>query len=207
MKVLSWNGSKPTTSLMKKSRDERYKQIIKYCADKEIITIMTAHHLNDCLETYLMRRLRGYSTLGLNSIPMQNTQEKLQIFRPFIDIKKERLINTCKINKINWINDSSNLDNKYERVRIRNHINGLSKEEYKNLLAEYKKSLVVNFKIEEKLDNYLIKNLSFFNYGKFSLSKKNFLNTCENMQVEILKKILVTCSGNIYPPKIYRYRI
>ena len=201
LKVLSWNGSKPKTSLMKKSRDERYKQIIKYCADKEIITIMTAHHLNDCLETYLMRRLRGYSTLGLNSIPMVNTQEKLQIFRPFIDIKKERLINTCKINKLNWINDSSNLDNKYERVRIRNHINGLSKEEYKNLLAEYKKSLVVNFKIEEKLDNYLIKNLSFFNYGKFSLSKKSFLNTCENMQVEILKKILVTCSGNIYPPK------
>ena len=73
---------------MKKSRDERYKQIIDYCVNKQIITIMTAHHLDDCLETFLMRKLRGYATLGLNSIPMQNIQEKLQIFRPFIDIKK-----------------------------------------------------------------------------------------------------------------------
>ena len=201
LKVLSWNGTKPKTSLMKKSRDERYKQIIDYCANKEIITIMTAHHLDDCLETYLMRKLRGYATLGLNSIPMQNIQEKLQIFRPFIDIKKERLINTCKIHKLNWINDSSNSDNTYERVRIRKHINGLGKEKYKTLLTEYKKSLVANFKIEKKLDNFLIKNLSFFNYGKFSLDKEKLLKSSENMQVEILKKILVTCSGNIYPPK------
>ncbi len=88
-KVLNWNKSKKSNALMENARDERYNRIINFCREEQIITLMTAHHFDDCLETYLMRKKRKFTTLGLTGIPMINSQKNLQILRPFIRIKKK----------------------------------------------------------------------------------------------------------------------
>ncbi len=64
-KILSWNGPIPSSSLMEKARDQRYEKILNYCKTNKIITLMTAHHLEDSIETYLMRKSRKHSSLGL----------------------------------------------------------------------------------------------------------------------------------------------
>jgi tRNA(Ile)-lysidine synthase len=88
-KILNWDNQKPESALMFKARYLRYKKIIDFCKKQKIITLMTAHHYNDSLETYLMRKERKFSTLGLAGIPTRNNRGDVQILRPLINICKE----------------------------------------------------------------------------------------------------------------------
>ncbi len=200
-KILDWNEEKPISSLMKKARDMRYKKIIEYCEDKSIITLMTGHHLNDSLETFFMRKQRKFSTIGLTSIPVKNNQKNLQILRPFLEINKERLIKTCVHHSYKWIEDPSNNNEKFERVRIRNILNEFDKTKFKKIHSELKQNCKKNIEIENKIVKFAVENLIFLNYGLFKINKKRLINQSEHLKIEILKKILVTCSGTIYPPK------
>ena len=75
---------------------------------------------------------------------MINSQKNLQILRPFIRIKKKRLIQTCLNNNINWIIDPSNDNEKFERVRIRKFIKKLRADKIKSLERELKENLKKN---------------------------------------------------------------
>ena len=55
-KILTWNQKKPKSSIMRKAREIRYEKIINFCKQNNIITVMTAHHLDDSLETYFMKK-------------------------------------------------------------------------------------------------------------------------------------------------------
>ena len=107
---------------MKNAREARYEKILEISKKLKIIHLMTAHHSNDNLETYYMRKKRKSSTLGLSSIPKILIKENLQIIRPLLSFSKERLINTCNFFNVKWIEDSSNLDIKYERPRVRKEL-------------------------------------------------------------------------------------
>ena len=130
-KILSWSGPIPDSSLMKKARDQRYEKILNYCKTKKIITFMTAHHLEDSVETYLMRKSRKYATLGLAGIPTFNNRFFIQIFRPLLNVKKERLIKTCQRHRLTWIEDSNNLNKNFERVRVKEKIKKFTEMEKK----------------------------------------------------------------------------
>ena len=200
-KILTWNEKKPTTSIMQRAREIRYKKIINFCKFNKIITIMTAHHLDDSLETYLMKKKRNPLTPNLYGIPLKNTQDQVQILRPFINLRKSRLIQTCINNKYKWFEDPSNSNENFERVKVRKIISGLSKCKRSRLHYELKKNFYENKFFEIKLTKFFIKNLGFDEYGKFTINKKKFTYQNKLFQIEILKRILVTCSGSIYSPR------
>ena len=200
-KVLKWKKINFKGSLMQSARNARYSNIIDFCEKEQIISLMTAHHLDDCLETYLMRKERKFTTLGLNSIPRINIQKNLQILRPFIGIKKQRLIQTCVNQNIKWINDPSNDNERFERVRVRKFVSKLKVERLESLEKELTDDIKKNIIMEKHLSNFFVKNLIFFDYGKFSICKNVLLDESKSFQIEIIKKILVTCSGKIYPPR------
>ena len=200
-KIISWNKKKPKNSIMQKAREIRYEKIISFCKQNNIMTVMTAHHLDDSLETYFMKRKRNSLTPNLSGIPFKNTQNHVQILRPFINLRKSRLVQTCKRNKYKWFEDPSNMDDNFERVRVRNIIGSLSKHKRSQLFSEFKIKIYENKLFEIKLAKFFMTSLRFEDYGKFIINKKKFKYQNECFQIEILKRILVTCSGNIYSPR------
>ena len=94
------------------ARDLRYSWFdelrIKYNYDY----IMTAHHKNDSIETFLIKLIRGSGIFGLTGI--SNSQ---YIVRPLIDFEKEQLLNYAKKIKLN-LEDLSNNDSKYVKTRL-----------------------------------------------------------------------------------------
>ena len=54
-KSFNWLGEKPNSAVMKTARDIRYQTFFEYCKKNNIIHLMTAHHLDDLIETYFMR--------------------------------------------------------------------------------------------------------------------------------------------------------
>ena len=71
---------------------------------------MTAHNLDDNLETFMMRKHRDSISLGLSSIPKIRVVDDLRIIRPLLIYEKARLKATCKKYKIQWLIDRSNFD-------------------------------------------------------------------------------------------------
>ncbi len=80
--------------------------------------ILTAHHLDDNIETLLMNFFKGTGVAGLRGILPKNNQ----LVRPLLFAKKEELSVYAKENNLHWIEDSSNNSDKYSRNYFRHQI-------------------------------------------------------------------------------------
>jgi tRNA(Ile)-lysidine synthase len=98
-------------------REQRYSWFHSF--DKEIIT---CHHLDDCMETWLFSSLHGEGKI----IPYRNKN----VIRPFRLNRKQTFINWCRNKNVPWIEDSSNEDTRYMRNYIRHEM--MPKVQYVN---------------------------------------------------------------------------
>ena len=114
-----WEGKIPLSGIMNEARNQRYEKFIKFCKNKKILHLMTAHHSDDNFETYIMRKKRTGTLLGLLSIPLKRISDDLVILRPLIKYPKKKLIATCEHYNLGWVNDSSNSNCIFERPKIR----------------------------------------------------------------------------------------
>ncbi len=88
--------------------------------------ILTAHHLNDNIETVLMNFFKGTGIAGLRGIqPLQQ-----QLARPLLFAKKEELLVFANENNLDWVEDSSNSSDKYSRNYFRNQLLPLAQTIY-----------------------------------------------------------------------------
>ena len=98
--------------------------------------ILTAHHLDDNLETFLINLSRGTGLDGLTGIPAQNDK----IIRPLLSFSREEIENYAKENNLKWREDSSNLSDKYLRNKIRHNIVPILKEINPAFLDSFQKT-------------------------------------------------------------------
>jgi tRNA(Ile)-lysidine synthase len=88
--------------------------------------IFTAHHANDNIETMLMNFFKGTGIAGLHGIlPVQG-----KIIRPLLFAKKDELLAYARDNNLSFVEDSSNLSDKYTRNFFRHHLFPALKEIY-----------------------------------------------------------------------------
>jgi len=118
--ILDWPPSeRPRTGLQEAARDARYRLMAEYCHAHGIPALVTAHQLEDQAETMLMRLARGSGLDGLAAIPETSHWAGLVILRPLLSTLKARLMATLREAGIDWVEDPSNRDARYERARIR----------------------------------------------------------------------------------------
>jgi tRNA(Ile)-lysidine synthase len=112
--------SKHKLGIQEGARIIRYKWFEELKTKHRINYVLTAHHLNDNVETFFLHALRGSGLKGLKSMTTLN--EDLGIIRPLIKQTKEELISYAQLNSIVYREDSSNSKNEYLRNAIRNEI-------------------------------------------------------------------------------------
>ncbi len=200
-KILKWDHEQLSSKIMTLARINRYNLIFNECRKMRIFHLLVAHHLDDNLETYYMRSLRGSNLIGLSSIPAIRETVGLRIIRPLLNFEKKRLMDTCSYLNIKLVQDPNNYNFRYERVRVRNYFEK-KKISFRNEIRkkiDYEKK---NRKeIENKLSLFFIKKLSFFPWGVFKIYRRDMLRLSEELMIIALKKILSTNSGKFYPPK------
>jgi tRNA(Ile)-lysidine synthase len=99
--------------------------------------VLTAHHADDNLETFLINLTRGSGLDGFTGIPKINGN----IIRPLLAFSREEILAYAKINTINWREDASNATTKYIRNKIRHTVLPLLKEINPNLLETFAKTI------------------------------------------------------------------
>jgi len=105
------------------AREARYQIFEKYCQAGDVL--LQGHHLDDQIETFFMRAIRGSGLTGLAGIPQQRSLSRsnaCQILRPFLTIEKQQLIDYAKAHNLSWVEDESNLDSDIDRNWWRNEL-------------------------------------------------------------------------------------
>lgn len=86
------------------------------------IALLLAHHANDQAETLLMRLFRGAGTAGAASIPTQRKLGNTDLVRPLLDFTREQLFAYAQHHQLQFIDDPSNRDDRFDRNFIRNQV-------------------------------------------------------------------------------------
>ena len=121
--TLAWDGIKPRTGVSSAARDARYRLMEEFANDIGAKTILVGHTADDQAETVLMRNARvssyspGRGLSGMSRIVQLPQGSKL--IRPLLGIRRDELRKYLKDLNQSWIEDPSNDDESYERVRIR----------------------------------------------------------------------------------------
>ena len=123
-------------SIQVAARKLRYDWFYEQLNEHNFDFILTAHHLDDNLETFIINLSRGTGLDGLTGIPSQNDK----IIRPLLLFSREEIENYAKENGIHWREDSSNASDNYLRNKIRHGIVPILKEINPNFLDSFHKT-------------------------------------------------------------------
>jgi len=118
------------------ARELRYSWFYELLETENFDYILTAHHADDNLETFIINLTRGTGLDGLTGIPEQNDK----VIRPLLPFSREEILKYAEENNIEWREDSSNATNKYLRNKIRHDLVPILKEINLNFLNAFQKS-------------------------------------------------------------------
>ena len=117
--VLVREGPRLTADLQAAARAARHALLESYCAEAGILHLLLAHHREDQAETLLLRLGRGSGVDGLAAMAPCRPTRWGQILRPLLEVSRARLRATLRARGQEWIEDPSNADPTYARVRLR----------------------------------------------------------------------------------------
>lgn len=95
----------------KEESQEEYWRRERYEFLRHIGPVITCHHLDDCVETYIWSSLHGTAKV----IPLTRGN----VLRPFLTTRKQEFVSWCLRHEVEWIEDESNQDTKYMRNYVR----------------------------------------------------------------------------------------
>lgn len=155
-------ASKEKLSIQMAARAMRYEWFSEIAAQRNIKYILTAHHKEDVLETFLINFTRGTGLEGLTGIPEKNGA----VVRPLLPFSRDEIRTYAEENAISWREDQSNANTKYLRNKIRHAVVPVLKELNPNLLNSFDQTLQ-NLKESSLLANHQIASFKkqIFSYG------------------------------------------
>ncbi|PCI06219.1 MAG: tRNA lysidine(34) synthetase TilS [Flavobacteriaceae bacterium] len=117
-------AAKHQVSIQMAARELRYEWFRKISSENHYDYLLTAHHRDDVIETFLINFSRGTGLDGLTGIPTVNNE----IVRPLLPFSRSHINVYAAKNKLTWREDKSNADTKYLRNKIRHNVVPVFKE-------------------------------------------------------------------------------
>lgn len=186
-------------SIQMAARTLRYQWFEELSGQLKIKYILTGHHLDDDLETFLINFSRGTGLKGLTGIPEYNQK----IIRPLLAFSRSEILAFAERHNLKWRDDSSNFSNKYLRNALRLDVIPKWKEVTPALLHNYKTTrehlqnsqlliedyvaLIFTYVVEETKEGY-----------RLSVSKLKKLPNSKALLYELLVPFGFTAWDDIY---------
>ena len=205
---VSEKEKKEMKSLQSWAREIRYR-FFKEVREKERLDyLVTAHHLNDQLETFIINLSKASGIKGLSGIPNNENA----IIRPLLGFSKEEISAFAEQNNITFREDLSNQKNDYLRNRIRHQVVPQLIEVNQNFLKNFEKSIdilsqtkdFVQAQIEEKLRQITISKNEIWVLDKEKLAKESrfirfeILRQLGFQDEKEMAKIFVAQTGSLF---------
>ena len=170
---------------------------------KQIKSILTAHHKDDQIETFLIRLSRGSGVEGLSSMSQStNLKHGIKLIRPLLEFKKAQLQNISKKIFKKTIRDPSNKNKKFLRTNIRELIKILENKGFNfdqiirsiNNISSSKET--INFYVNQSLKRFVK-----FKKKETILDLKMFKKEPREVKFKIINRIVRNRATSYYPPR------
>ncbi len=162
-------------SIQLAARKIRYEWFSELLKTENLDCVLTAHHLDDEIETFLINLTRGTGLEGLTGIPEVNGN----VIRPLLPFSRAEIEEYATENQIKWREDASNASNKYVRNKLRHDVIPILKELNPSFLDTFKKTL-----------NHLKDAQSIVNDGEYIIFKEVVTEKEDGTVFFDLKKLL-----------------
>jgi tRNA(Ile)-lysidine synthase len=202
--TLVWEGEKPLSGIQAAARQARYQLLQDWCDGEGIRDLLVGHHQNDQAETFMMRLVRGSSVDGLSAMKSVSTYGKLRVLRPLLTVPKDALVTFLEDRKLSWVEDPSNKDESFDRVKMRNAMEvlsaiGLTPERLSQTALSMQR---VRTCLEGITEKWLTRNTKLFQEGYVLLNFSALENEDEEVVLRGLRRIGMDISGDTYPPRL-----
>jgi tRNA(Ile)-lysidine synthase len=203
-------------SIQMAARELRYSFFNELMNQNGFDFLVTAHHLDDSLETLLINLGRGTGIFGLGGIPLDDNK----VLRPLSSIEKYELQRYAQDYDLKWREDSSNAKDDYQRNYIRHHVSPSLKEANPHFSSGFRKSLnLVNLDLQ--LYEYFLKET----FQKISQNKEGktyvnvldlkdlpspssllhfWLSPLDSFDISAIERSLNSESGKVFETEKYR---
>ena len=192
----------PKQSLQMAARTLRYNWFYDVLKKEKLDYLLTAHHLDDSLETFILNLSRASGIEGLTGIKASNDI----IARPLLIFSKNQILNYAKNNNIHWREDSTNIKDDYQRNLIRNKVIPHLKKIHPNFLEQSRKTMKFLSQSNNLINDYIkiIKKNNFMVNEDEIVISKTFLKKNQNIVFELFKdygfkysnQIIELCNAN-----------
>ena len=200
-KILSWKGKKPSKNIQSNARKKRYELLFEQCNKLHINNILLGHHQDDYIENFFIRILRGSGLKGLVSLDKKNRINGINLFRPLLDHKKEDLIFLSKHVFNFYVKDSSNNNERFQRIMIRKLIKKLKDEglNMKKFIQTMKNLKYSNNTIDFYVDANLKKNATILDKKNRFILNKIFFQQPHEVTFRSLSELIRLTGKKHYP--------
>ncbi|MGV4413797.1 tRNA lysidine(34) synthetase TilS [Chryseobacterium sp. T1] len=210
--------NKPQNSIENWARDIRYRFFDDIRQQENLQYLVTAHHLNDQLETFVINLSKASGLKGLGGIPNNENN----IIRPLLGFSKQEIYQFALDHNILFREDYTNKENIFLRNKIRNQITPLLLDTNSHFLDNFKKSISIikdskNF-IDQQIE-LILKTITISkSENEIVLNKELLIKESEFVKYEILKnfnlesyleidKMLSADNGKIFITKTHKISI
>ena len=176
-------------SIQMAARELRYQWFAELMDKEELSWVLTAHHLDDSLETFLINLSRGTGIEGLSGIPPNSNG----FIRPLLPFSREEIMEYAQEHGLTWREDSSNEETKYLRNKIRHELVPVLKELHPTFLENFKKTEAYLSDSAKLLSDYskILKEKLFVPYHqgfKIEVRSLEELNPLQGYLYELFKE-------------------
>lgn len=202
--ILTWvraeENETPQTSIQAAARKARYQLLGQWCKDHGVKHLLTAHHAQDQLETFMIRLAKGSGLKGLTSTQGVVLTSFGRILRPLLTLDSNHLKTTLKQFNQPFLLDPSNENEDFTRVRWRQllpslKVEGLTAQTIQETLNRLNHSQRL---LDQHISGLLQQYVALSPYGYATL-KKDALKESREAFEEMLKRILATIGTRTYP--------
>jgi tRNA(Ile)-lysidine synthase len=199
-----WDGPKPAADLQAAARRARYDLLFDAARDLGCDTVALAHHAEDQAETVLARLARGSGVVGLAAIAPARRVDGLLVVRPLLDLPKARLLATLAAAGETWIDDPSNRDRRYDRVRWRDAAPflaelGLTRD---RLTATARAMARAAAAIDRDVDAALAAGVAVHPAGWATIDPEIFAALPDEIRLRLLSRLIRAVGGAPYGPRL-----
>lgn len=204
--VLVWDGPYPIHDLQAAARAARYRLLGEWCRRAQLLHLLTAHHQDDQAETLILRLGRGSGLAGLAGMAPIVEDGHHRLLRPLLPVPAARLRATLAALDQAWLEDPSNRNPAFARVRVRAQKSlfaeaGLTPQR----LAETSRHLArARTVLEQLVERVLIAGVSLHPAGFALLDPRPLAAAAEEIGLRALAAVIATVGGEEYPPRFDR---
>ncbi len=203
--ILTWTDKPRRGNLQDAARTARRSLMVEWAASRGIAAIALGHTADDQAETFLMRLARGSGVAGLSSMEPVREEDGVQWLRPLLDVRRAALRSYLHGVGAEYVDDPSNEDDNFERVRVRQALGtlgalGIDVPNISKTTERLRSAKQVVYAATRDLALACAKPTGA---GEIEIDAPRLMSGQASLQLRILSEAVRFVAGSYYAPRAY----